>query len=73
MTDRADLVVGAFYWVLPVFDPDTDLDWQNEVQPASRLAGRSDDGSLLWDCIGLDEPSDWTMRWIGERIVSPSR
>lgn len=68
MTDESDLKEGSFYWALPVLDPDTDKAWVNEYQPA-RFAGRREDGTLLWDCLGLEETSDWPMRWIGPEIM----
>ena len=69
MVDVSILKVGSFYWVLPVLDVDTDKEWVNEPQPA-RFAGRKTDGTGLWDCLGLDETSDWPMRWIGKEIVN---
>lgn len=69
-TDEADLIVGAFYWVQPALDPDRAQEWEYFAQPA-RFYGRDEHGRLLWQCINQDDWTDWTMRWIGPRIVSP--
>src|SRR5262245_50608973 len=62
-----ELRYGAFYWVLPVFDPDGDDEWGNKEQPA-RYGGTNDAGQQLWNYIGVDGYSDWPVRWIGEEI-----
>ena len=58
------LEVGAFYWVLIVFDADylDGEEWVNEAQPA-RYAGNG-----MWHYLGLDGKSDWPVRWIGPQI-----
>jgi hypothetical protein len=63
---------GAFYWALPVHDPDTDLEWQNEEQPA-RFAGYSETGGDRWFWLGVsgdgvDGVSTWPARWVGHEI-----
>lgn len=59
---------GSFYWVLPVFDADTDADhWSQKVQPALYL------GDDRWSFIGFDESDEqWPVRWAGEEITVPS-
>lgn len=66
------LKAGSFYWVIPAHDPDTDLAWQNEAQPA-RYVGKSDDGRDLWFWLGVegswpDGESDWPAIWVGWEI-----
>ena len=68
MTEEADLKIGSFYWVLPVFDPDNEKQWELAEQPA-RFAGLNDKGRPIWNCLGMDKTSDWPMKWIGEEIV----
>lgn len=63
------LIVGRFYWVVPAFDPDTDAEWESEMQPA-RYAGKDANGNLLWNCLGVDGVSDWPMRWIGGEVAN---
>ena len=66
-------IIGAFYWVLPVWDVDvTESDaWTNDVQPA-RYAGQNAERKDLWQFIeggnsdNRDEP--WGCRWVGEQI-----
>ena len=62
------LEVGAFYWVLITFDPDSEGadEWVNEPMPA-RYAG---DGR--WTFLGVDDVSDWPVRWVGPKIDKPS-
>ena len=64
MTEESALKVGSFYWVVPVFDPDTDNTWELAIQPA-RFAG---DGE--WNCLGVEGENNWPMRWVGDEIVS---
>lgn len=72
MADREDeLVVGAFYWAMPVLDPDREFDWEFFPQPV-RFVGRDNDGNPLWQCINLSGVSDWPMRYIGERLIEPT-
>jgi hypothetical protein len=54
-TDRR-LRAGAFYWVIPTFNPDAEL-WVNERMPA-RFVGYVD-GALTWNFLGKDGVSDW--------------
>lgn len=75
--DGRTLRVGAFYWVLPVMDPDTPagMGWMDEEQPA-RFAGRNAKGKLLWHVLALEgdeahDASSWPMRFIGDEIVRP--
>lgn len=73
MVDITNLKPGSFYWALPVFDPDTDLGWQNEEQPA-RFVGFTDDGREVWFWLGVrgnlpDGASDWPARWFGAEIA----
>lgn len=65
MVDTANLVEGAFYWVLIVYDPDAAA-WENELMPA-RYAGNE-----RWNFIGEEDVSDWPVRLIGPRIDNPS-
>lgn len=70
-TDESDLIVGAFYWAMPVNDPDLVEKWEYYCQPV-RFWGRSETGEPLWQSIvSGDEPNDYGMRWIGPRIISP--
>lgn len=69
MTDRSNLKVGGFYWVIPSFDHDLDVPgdntddahderaahWSNNAQPA-RFAGLTKDGREKWQFIGQDDP-----------------
>lgn len=51
----------GFYWVLPIFDVDSDADcWHQKEQPAYW------DGST-WTMLGVEEES-WQPIWVGERI-----
>jgi hypothetical protein len=65
--DETKLKVGSFYWMLPVLDPDTDNQWENEPQPARY------EGDGKWTCLGIDGISDWPARWIGDEITPPQR
>lgn len=65
--EESNLIIGKFYWVIPVFDPDTDDAWEHDQQPA-RFAGRSESGELLWNYLAIDGNSVWSVRWIGEEI-----
>lgn len=70
-TERDDLIVGAFYWVMPANDPDLVEAWEFYTQPA-RFHGRDAvTGELRWQYIGVEGPSTWSARFIGPRIVSP--
>lgn len=55
--------VGCFYWILPVFDPDTDNEWENEPQPARY------EGDGRWTCLGIEGISNWPARWVGDKLV----
>lgn len=59
------LEIGAFYWVIPVLDPDTDEEWEHGEQPA-RYAGAG-----KWNCLNIDGANDWPMRYVGPRIATP--
>jgi len=51
----------GFYWVLPVFDVDSDADsWRQHEQPA------------YWDGErwAMLDTEDWAVRWVGSRIAS---
>lgn len=65
--DEANLIVGRFYWVMPVIDVDSEADWEADTQPA-RYAGKNDRGENLWNCLGIDGASNWPMRWIGDEV-----
>lgn len=65
MIEEKDLVIGQFYWVLIVLDPDAKEAWENEPMPA-RYAG--DD---KWNYIGIEGVSDWPVRGIFSRIEKP--
>lgn len=67
-----ELVIGSFYWVIPVLDPDGQADWERDLQPA-RYAGRNTEGEQLWNCINIDGLTNWPMQWIGGRIDAPQR
>lgn len=82
MTERK-LVLGRFYWVLPVFDVNVDVGnfpdydsafeamqahWTNREQPA-RFVGYRDDGEEQFMFIGEDGVSDWPVRWVGMEIM----
>ena len=72
MTEETELEVGAFYWVIPANDPDTENEWEKHVQPARFYGRADDDGRLFWNCLNIQDPSDWPMKWIGDKIVVPS-
>lgn len=57
-----DLVIGQFYWVTPVMDPDIDFDWENELQPA-KYAG---DG--YWFYLNIEGVSRWPVRYVGNVV-----
>lgn len=62
--DAAERAPG-FYWVRPIFDPDTDNppgEYPNCDQPAYW------DG-LRWELLGTE---DWGVCWVGERIQPPA-
>jgi hypothetical protein len=59
---------GAFYWALPVLDPDTDEEWQNQPQPA-RYVGLTPDCLDMWVWLGVEGVSEWPARWVGKEIV----
>jgi hypothetical protein len=60
----ATLREGAFYWVIPAVDAGLEDDWEGNLQPA-RYAGMWA-GWPCWHCLGIDGPSTWPMRFIGE-------
>lgn len=78
MNKRQDLIPGRFYWGIPEIDPDADdrdmcepgHEWQDEMQPA-RFNGWNAAGEMLWNFIGLDDSSNWTVLWVGEAIEAP--
>ena len=57
---------GAFYWALPVFDPDTDEEWVNKEQPA-RFVGYGTYGEELWTWLDVNG-IHWPCRWHGDEI-----
>ena len=66
------LKLGAFYWALPVLDPDTDADWENKEQPA-RFNGYDAAGNESWHWLGVEgdmpgKASRWPSRWVGSEI-----
>jgi hypothetical protein len=61
------LIVGHFYWVSPVFDCDTNDEWENESQPA-RYAGMDERGCHLWNYLGIEGASKWPTSFIGREI-----
>lgn len=64
MTANIDhLKVGAFYWVIPAFNPDTDESWNNALQPARY------EGAGLWSYLGESGVSDWPTIWVGNEIA----
>ena len=75
MREHKQLIVGAFYWVIPEVDPDAEdrdrcdagQEWQDEIQPA-RFDGWNDAGEMLWNFRGFDGSSDWPVLWVGEEI-----
>lgn len=78
MASNKQLVVGAFYWVIPEVDPDAEdrdmcdssQEWQDEMQPA-RFNGWNVAGEMLWNFIGFDGSSNWPVLRIGEAIAVP--
>lgn len=61
---KENLIEGAWYWVIPTLDPDCeDQPWMNDWQVA-RYAGKG-----YWNCAGIDEPTDWPMKAIGDQVV----
>jgi hypothetical protein len=74
MFDDRNLIPGAFYWVIPAHDPDTDLVWQNKEQPA-RFEGYDNNGNDRWFWLGVygeygNGLSDWPAIWVGKEIKS---
>lgn len=60
--------VGAFYWVRPALDPDSDEQWENEDQPA-RFCGYDERETELWCYLSTGEPTDWPAIWVGDEII----
>lgn len=58
-----ELEIGAFYWVVPTLDPDTDAEWEAKEQPARYAGGGK------WNALGIEGDSDWPMRWVGNKIT----
>lgn len=64
-------------WVIPKPDVGRDDDWdrcqewQDEIQPA-RFNGWNAAGEMIWNFIGVDGSSDWSVLWIGEEIGVPT-
>lgn len=73
MAEVNGLIVGEFYWVIPVPGAlGSPGEWANALQPA-RFAGTSAEGELLWNYPGISGCSDWPVMWIDERIEPPRR
>jgi hypothetical protein len=70
MRIRDDLVIGQYYWILPEPDEESREAWEDDLQPA-RYAGKNVDGQLLWNFIGIDGCTNWSVVWIGEAINKP--
>lgn len=62
MTNTSNLIPGAFYWVKIALDPDA-AEWENKEMPA-RYAGNG-----KWHYLGMEDESDWPVRWVGNKIV----
>lgn len=63
LSDKRELKIGAFYWVQPALDPDTESEWEVGIQPA-RYAGND-----KWNSLGVEGESDWPMKYIGDEIA----
>ena len=82
MNMHKELVVGRYYWIIPVPDRETSVsrrrpagigaraEWQDEIQPA-RFNGWSANGEMLWNFLGTDDSWNWPVLWIGEPIEFP--
>lgn len=78
MVNDKQLIPGAFYWVIPEVDPDAEdrdlyepgQEWHDEIQPA-RFNGWNANGEMLWNFLGFDGSSDWSVPWVGEAIEVP--
>jgi hypothetical protein len=68
--ERSTLTPGAFYWVVPVPDPDADEDWERGPQPARFIDTGGENGER-WHCLNVEGPCEWPMRWIGPEIQEP--
>lgn len=62
-----DLIVGKFYWVIPVLDPDANEEWEHHIQPA-RFAGYKD-SKPLWHMLNVEGSIDWPMRFVDGPIM----
>ena len=72
MVARNPLIVGRYYWVVPEPAPVANSEWEDGLQPA-RFVGRDSNGAPLWTCVGLDGPTNWPMRWIGNQLRGPTK
>ncbi len=78
MVNDKQLIVGAFYWVIPEVNRDAEdrdlcepgLEWQDEMQP-TRFNGRNAAGEMLWNFLGFDGSSNWPVLWVEEEIGVP--
>lgn len=66
LNDEAKLEPGKFYWVQITLDPDRE-DWENEPMPA-RFVRYNEDNEPVWNFIGMEDESDWYVRWTGDEI-----
>ena len=64
---QGKLVVGRFYWVQPLPNSSINPEWRSDPQPA-RYAGTKDDGTLLWNYLGVAGESDWPVIAFFEEI-----
>jgi hypothetical protein len=57
----------GFYWVIPIFDVDTDADdWRQKLQPAHW------DGTR-WAMLDTEDWGEiWVEIWVGDKIEAPN-
>lgn len=66
MADFTNLKIGSFYWVQIAFDPDTNLEWENQEMPARY------EGNGLWIFLNQEGVSNWPVKWVGDEIKAKS-
>jgi hypothetical protein len=41
------------------------------MRSSARFNGRSAEGELLWNFVGIDGSTNWPVLWIGEAVGAP--
>lgn len=63
-----DCVVGHFYWISPVYCPDKEESFDEQVayEPAKYL------GDMKWSLLGTEDETEWPVRFIHSEIIPPN-